>query len=292
MADRSIRTRLLVTMALLICATVLLRAASRRESVAPRQPFKAMPMALGEWHAVDAPLTQHIIEAAGVDDYLNRFYTDAVGNQVEIYVGYYKSQRAGDLIHSPRNCLPGAGWETERAARSTIAIPGRSPIVVNDFLMIKGLSRDVVLYWYEGRGRSTGMRAAGGRSQVNTPPSSGWLPTRSPAIAPMQPWCESSSRSRAAKPRPGRAASPLSGPSTPISMISYQTSLRNVGQVLNLRPIFNRPAGVLTVAQALACASLFHGHECTRMHTNKSSVFIRVYSCSFVAKRFLQSLEQ
>ncbi len=154
MADRSIRTRLLVTIALLICATVLLRAKSRRESVAPRQPFRVMPMVLGEWHAVDAPLTQHIIEAAGVDDYLSRFYTDAGGNQVEIYVGYYKSQRAGNLIHSPRNCLPGSGWETERAARSTIAIPGRSPIVVNDFLMVKGLAQDVVLYWYEGRGRA------------------------------------------------------------------------------------------------------------------------------------------
>ena len=154
MPDRSLRARLLITVALLIAATVLLRAANRRERIPPRQPLQAVPMALGQWHGVEAPLTERIISVAGMDDYLNRFYTNTVGKQIEIYVGYYKSQRAGDLIHSPRNCLPGAGWETVRASRSAIQIPGRYPIIVNDFLMTKGLQRDLVLYWYEGRGRA------------------------------------------------------------------------------------------------------------------------------------------
>ena len=154
MGDRSTRTRLLITIALLTTATVLLHATSRRERVPPRQPLRGIPMTLGAWHAIDLPLTQRIIEVAGVDDYVNRFYTDTNGNQIEIYIGYYKSQRAGDLIHSPRNCLPGAGWEIVRAARSVSAIPNARPIVVNDFLMSKGLSRDLVLYWYQGRGRA------------------------------------------------------------------------------------------------------------------------------------------
>ena len=154
MVDRSTRTRLLITVAVLTAATVLLHATSRRERVPLRQPLQAVPMTLGGWHGIDLPLTQRIIDVAGVDDYVNRFYTDTNGNQIEIYIGYYKSQRAGDLIHSPRNCLPGAGWEIVRAGHSAIAVPNERPIVVNDFLMSKGLSRDVVLYWYQGRGRA------------------------------------------------------------------------------------------------------------------------------------------
>ena len=154
MSDRSVRPRLLIMIALLLAATVLMRAANRRERIPLRQPLQAVPIVLGQWHGAEVPLTQRIINVTGMDDYLNRFYIDGDGNQIEIYVGYYKSQRAGDLIHSPRNCLPGAGWETLRASRSTIQIPGHSPIIVNDFLMVKGLQRDLVLYWYQGRGRA------------------------------------------------------------------------------------------------------------------------------------------
>ena len=47
----------------------------------------------------------------GVDDYLSRAYYRADGAVVGLYMGYYGSQRQGDTIHSPLNCLPGAGWE-------------------------------------------------------------------------------------------------------------------------------------------------------------------------------------
>jgi EpsI family protein len=71
---------------------------------------------------------------------------------VALYVGYYASQRQGDTIHSPQNCLPGAGWRPVSAERTTVDLGGRT-IPVNRFIIQKGLDRQAVFYWYQGRSR-------------------------------------------------------------------------------------------------------------------------------------------
>ncbi len=154
MPERSLRMRVWITAAMLAGAAVLLHAANRPLKVPVRQPLRELPIALGPWRGVERPLTDRIVAAAGVDDYLNRSYSDESGNQVELYIGYYGSQRSGDLIHSPKNCLPGAGWEWVRKDRLPVQVPGYAPIVVNDFRIAKGLYQNLVLYWYQGRGRA------------------------------------------------------------------------------------------------------------------------------------------
>jgi EpsI family protein len=89
----------------------------------------------------------------GVDDYVLRAYSS--GDQiVGLYVGYYRSQRQGDTIHSPMNCLPGAGWVPVQAGRMRIPTTGGGEVEVNRYLIQKGEERQVALYWYEGRGRT------------------------------------------------------------------------------------------------------------------------------------------
>ena len=102
-----------------------------------------------------------MVQAAGVDDYVSRIY--GIGQQIPIglYVGYYGSQRTGDTIHSPKNCLPGAGWEPVRAGYLTISPPGGAPIEVNEYLVAKGADKRLVLYWYQGRGRVIASEYAG-----------------------------------------------------------------------------------------------------------------------------------
>ena len=78
----------------------------------------------------------------------------AANQHVGLYVGYYRSQRQGDTIHSPMNCLPGAGWVPVDAGRSRIAAAGGGDVEVNRYLIQKGEDRQVALYWYEGRGRT------------------------------------------------------------------------------------------------------------------------------------------
>ncbi|HXW06867.1 MAG TPA: EpsI family protein [Vicinamibacterales bacterium] len=71
---------------------------------------------------------------------------------VSVYIGYYHSQRQGDAIHSPQNCLPGAGWRAVGSGLATVTANGAA-VRVNEYVIAKGLERQVVLYWYQGRGR-------------------------------------------------------------------------------------------------------------------------------------------
>lgn len=89
---------------------------------------------------------------AGMSEYVARaFYQDST-IKFTAYVGYYDRQTQGKSMHSPRNCLPGAGWEILSSDVATISANGRSH-VVNKYMLKNGPYQAVVLYWYQGRGR-------------------------------------------------------------------------------------------------------------------------------------------
>lgn len=139
-------------------AATALFMANARESEVPitRTAFASFPMTLDGWRAVnDPPMEEDILKVLGVDDYLSRAYFRPDGAAVGLYMGFYASQRQGDTIHSPLNCLPGAGWEPLSEGRATIANAGGPgvDIVVNRYVVQKGLDRQLVLYWYQSHGR-------------------------------------------------------------------------------------------------------------------------------------------
>ena len=152
------RTRLLVLSALFLVGATLAARATDAEQVPLRQPLATMSRQIGPWIGRDEPqLSSDIVAVLGVDEYINRAYADPSGRipaPVSVYVGYYKSQREGDTIHSPLNCIPGSGWEPVRSSRPEISVPGAaSPITVNRLLIEKGIDRQVVVYWYQAHGR-------------------------------------------------------------------------------------------------------------------------------------------
>jgi EpsI family protein len=151
-------TRLLVLSACLLVGAALAAHANDAEQVPLRDPLTQMSHQIGPWSGRDEPqLASDVVAVLGVDEYINRAYIDQtsqIAGPLWLYVGYYKSQRQGDTIHSPLNCLPGAGWEPIRAARPQITVPGAaSPITVNQLLIEKGADRQVVVYWYQAHGR-------------------------------------------------------------------------------------------------------------------------------------------
>jgi EpsI family protein len=95
------------------------------------------------------------MEILQVDDYFVRNYRNSKGEIIGLYVGYFKSQREGKGIHSPRQCLPGAGWVPINVTVFHMPMPGHNPenVPVNKFIMGKGLDRQLYLFWYHGRGR-------------------------------------------------------------------------------------------------------------------------------------------
>src|SRR5262245_12164594 len=149
-------------LALFVCFAVaagLVAQAERPEPNAARPTFAFFPQQVGEWFGVDARIDESTLQVLGVDDYLSRAYFTPDRAGIGLYVGYYGGQREGDTIHSPLNCLPGSGWEPVSKSTVTIPIkPGSSgvyapEIVVNRYLIQKGLERQLVLYWYQSRGR-------------------------------------------------------------------------------------------------------------------------------------------
>jgi EpsI family protein len=145
--------RAAVVIALLAGAALLGSRAAAIEAAVDREPLSALPQSIDGWHGRDAtPLANDVVAVLGVDDYIHRMYESDSGAVVSLYAGYYRSQRQGDTIHSPQNCLPGAGWRPVSSATITLSAAGR-PVQVNQYVIQKGLNKQVVLYWYQGRGR-------------------------------------------------------------------------------------------------------------------------------------------
>jgi EpsI family protein len=145
--------RLWITAGLLVGAFLLLHNVSHGEAVVLHQPLQELPYTLDSWTGTEQPLQERIIQAVGVSDYTNRIYFSPQLGAAQLYVGYYASQRTGDTIHSPKNCLPGAGWDPVQSGYIKISIPGGRQIVVNEYVIQQGSDKQLVFYWYQGRGR-------------------------------------------------------------------------------------------------------------------------------------------
>jgi exosortase D (VPLPA-CTERM-specific) len=155
-ADSPVIRSVLVSLCL-ITGAVLIGRASTTEPRPPRVPFSTFPMQIGVWRGENAPrFDQQILTVLGVDEYVNRTYVAPGGLPVGLYIGYYQSQRQGDTIHSPLNCMPGSGWEPAVRERARLTVPeagGTRQIEVNRIVIEKGLDKQVVLYWYQSHGR-------------------------------------------------------------------------------------------------------------------------------------------
>ena len=145
--------RACVVVVLLLGTGAYVGRAQSAEVAVDRTDLNQLPSLLGTWQGVDTePFADDVVAKLGVDDYLNRYYSRPDGPPIALYVGYYGSQRQGDTIHSPQNCLPGAGWQPVESGRQVLGQGGEA-VEVNRYVISKGLSKQVVLYWYQGRGR-------------------------------------------------------------------------------------------------------------------------------------------
>ncbi len=126
------------------------------EARVSRKELKDFPKQIGTWKQSggDEQFDNQTLAVLRSSDYLLRSYRGADGRIVNFYVGYYASQRDGATYHSPLNCLPGAGWVMNEPGTITITPEGRVPFVANRYLIQNGLHKEMLIYWYQGRGRA------------------------------------------------------------------------------------------------------------------------------------------
>ena len=115
----------------------------RPEKVTPETIEEILPSTLkGGWkgelinkrkNGIEFPIylsATVIYDKLGVDDSFLANYHTPDGRYVQLYVGYYQSQREGDLIHSPKNCMPGAGWNITDTSLEELVIPNANPVKI------------------------------------------------------------------------------------------------------------------------------------------------------------------
>ena len=146
--------RLFVPAGILTGGCFLLFGVHGQESMPLRAPLATqIPSVYQDYKSEDITVKDDERRVAGMDSYVMRlFEKDSVSN-FSFYVGYYEYQQQGHTAHSPKNCLPGSGWEPLNQKTVTITTPDGVRHEVNRYLLMKKSSVALVYYWYQGRGR-------------------------------------------------------------------------------------------------------------------------------------------
>ena len=145
-----------VTVLLLLEAVAFYAFASRQETTPPVQPLVLFPSVIGDWLIYrDFPIEPDTLEVLKADDTLNRLYVNqSTKGLAGLYIAYFRTQRYGQAPHSPKNCLPGGGWEPIKSDLLSVSVPGwDAPITVNRYVVEHGDERSVTLYWYQSHNR-------------------------------------------------------------------------------------------------------------------------------------------
>jgi EpsI family protein len=145
---RNCTLRFIVAALLIACAAIFLQARAGSEVFPPRLPLKQFPAQLGGWTGTDVGIDKDVLDILGPGDFLLRIYQNQNNPYIDLFIAYFRSQRAGDTIHSPQHCLPGSGWTPIENQRITLAMPGHKPFPANRYLIARGDSRELVLYWF------------------------------------------------------------------------------------------------------------------------------------------------
>lgn len=141
---------------------LLILAAFAASSVTPdefpppaRQSFLDFPLQLGEWGGASSVMERQYLDALQLDDYVLADYSSVEKVPVNVYVAYYQSPKKGLSSHSPRQCIPGGGWEI--TSFETVRLEQASGIApaldVNRVAIQKGGQKQIVYYWFKQRDR-------------------------------------------------------------------------------------------------------------------------------------------
>jgi EpsI family protein len=130
---------------------------SRRENIPSHLPLAEFTLTGTPWKAVqDVELSQDELDVLQADDILSRIYQDQqTARGASLFVAFFDTQKTGKTPHSPKNCLPGAGWVPSQSEIVDIAVPGQPlPVQANRYIVARGDNQSVVLYWYQSHNRT------------------------------------------------------------------------------------------------------------------------------------------
>jgi len=132
---------------------LLLLSVQAQRTMALQSPLSGVDHPIEGYASRDLEVPEDQLKVGGFTSYLNRVYLTDEGKEVYgVFVGFFDSQQQGKTIHSPKNCLPGGGWEPMTHDRVDMATAS-GPVPVNRYVIANKNQKALVYYWYQGRGR-------------------------------------------------------------------------------------------------------------------------------------------
>ncbi len=113
--------------------------------------FGQIPLEHAGWSGVEETFEDFAYEVLQADTTTLREYETADGSDVQLFVAYFKSQKYGSQIHSPKHCLPGGGWRIDRAEPYRLELPDGTIKDVNRMIISLKDYQALMLYWFETR---------------------------------------------------------------------------------------------------------------------------------------------
>jgi len=144
--------------ALLVAEALAVQWAGSAERVPQAPDLHAFPRQFGSWMQTgEIPIDPDVAAQLRADRLLDRMYYSGIagpGSTAELFVAWFNSQSKGDRQpHSPRVCLPGAGWLTESSGEIRIDTPAGA-VAATEAVISKSGFRSAVLYWYQTQRRT------------------------------------------------------------------------------------------------------------------------------------------
>lgn len=147
--------RYIAVVALLVAAVFMLRVHGDADVIPPSAPLPQFPFTVEGYTGRDIPIDQETLEVLGNGDFLSRIYTRPDSPlSIGLFIAYFPSQRTGSTIHSPKHCLPGAGWYFESSKYVNLVDDGGKVHHVGEYVVSNGDQKQFVIYWYQAHGRS------------------------------------------------------------------------------------------------------------------------------------------
>jgi exosortase D (VPLPA-CTERM-specific) len=140
----------------LLATAIALQFHSSAEIIPSYELLSSLPSKIDGWTGTDVTLSPEELDILGHPEYVMRDYENARQPQpsINFYIAYFPSQKAGDTIHSPEHCLPGAGWIPTSREVIRLTRPDGSSFPVNRYVVSQAGERQLVLYWFQAHGRA------------------------------------------------------------------------------------------------------------------------------------------
>ena len=148
--------RIFIVSIILIIGIIFFNLLPESRVIPIKKPLETFPRKIGNWTFSEQVIFSDIVtNLLGVDDYIQFEYMSPYKKKIDLYVSYFNSQKEGKGFHSPKNCMPGAGWNVVSCEPEQLKIHHSKPITIkiNKMIIQKGSEQAIVFYWFQSRGR-------------------------------------------------------------------------------------------------------------------------------------------